>query len=191
MAEVSWLQLFVPGDAVHTTIQSAVNAAAFHQQAGVWIRSTYSGTDSYSNPAGVPIFDLRFPGSTSLASPASSVSTSRYIITGATALVSGNLIISGWGAGASVTNVRGSDAAHTFQVTAGTSPSTAPTITLSFVNGPWSTIPIIIPQMVGGTGTVSDFSLSATTSGYVLTYDGIPVNGLTYIVNVIMFGSLN
>jgi hypothetical protein len=191
MSEFAGLQLYVPGDSVHTTIQAAINAAAKNPHGGVWIRASYSGTDTYTNPAGVPIFDLRFPGSISLTAPSTSVSTARYLITGATALTSGSFAISGWGTGATVTGVRGSDAAHTFIITAGTAPGSSPTIALTFADGPWATIPIIIAQMVGGTGTVSDFALSPTAAGYTLTYDGIPVNGLTYTINVIMFGSLN
>lgn len=61
-------QLYFPGSEAHTTIQSAINAAAQPPRGAVWIISSYSGTDSYSNPLGVPIFDMRYPGSISFSS---------------------------------------------------------------------------------------------------------------------------
>jgi hypothetical protein len=65
--ELNALSLFIPGDTVHTTIQSAVNAA--HQAPGgaVWITASYTGHDTYTNPNSVPVFDMRGTGSTSFA----------------------------------------------------------------------------------------------------------------------------
>lgn len=59
------LDLFIPGDGLNTTVQSAINAAARNPRAAVWIRASYGGTDTYTNPSNVPIFDMRGGGSIS------------------------------------------------------------------------------------------------------------------------------
>ena len=59
------LQIYVPGDGLNTTIQSAVDAAGLPPRGVVWINASYAGTDSYNNPKNVPIFDMRGIGSTS------------------------------------------------------------------------------------------------------------------------------
>jgi hypothetical protein len=61
------LGLFIP-DNLNSTIQSCVNAAAKNPRAAVWIPAFYSGTDTYTNPSNVPIFDMRGAGSISFGS---------------------------------------------------------------------------------------------------------------------------
>lgn len=63
--EFSTLQLYIPGDSLNTTIQSAIDAAARSPRGAVWINASYGGTDSYTNPSNVPIFDMRGGGSIS------------------------------------------------------------------------------------------------------------------------------
>lgn len=65
MADLFSLGMIVVPDGIFTTIQSAINFAAQNPHQCVFIKSSYNGTDSYVNPAGVPIFDMRFPGSIS------------------------------------------------------------------------------------------------------------------------------
>lgn len=62
------LGLYIPGDGLNTTIQSAVDNAARNPRAAVWINASYAGTDSYTNPSNVPIFDMRGGGSISFGS---------------------------------------------------------------------------------------------------------------------------
>lgn len=59
--------LFLP-DGVNSTLQSCVNNAALNPRAAVWIPASYAGTDSYTNPFDVPIFDMRNGGSISFGS---------------------------------------------------------------------------------------------------------------------------
>lgn len=61
------LGLVIPTEP-HTTLQSAVNAAYVNPRYGVWIPAWYKGTDSYTNPHNVPVFDLRGSGSFSASS---------------------------------------------------------------------------------------------------------------------------
>lgn len=115
---------------------------------------------------------------------------SRLAYTLGTPLVGGNFALSGWGAGASITSVIGSDPAHSYTITAGTAPSIGPTIQLTFADGAWSVAPIVIAQNVGGTGQRSDIDVSVSTATYTLTYNGFPVSGQTYFFNVLAMGTL-
>lgn len=178
--EVTPLGLYIAGSVPHLTIQAAVNAAAANPRAGVWINASYNGTDTYTNPAGVPIFDLRGTGSISLTA-ASTGLVPRPIISGATALSSGNFSINGWGSGATITNIHGSDAAHYFTITAGTAPSINPTVQLTYADGAWAFAPVTDIAMIGGTGSYTDIAVSGTTLAYSLTYSGLPISGSTYI----------
>lgn len=108
-----------------------------------------------------------------------------------TSLVAGNFTATGWGSGAAISAVHGSDMAHRLTITAGTGPSANPTIALTFIDGPWSFTPIIYAAMVNGSGQVSDFTIAPTAAGYTLTYDGFPVPTETYTLNVICIGVLN
>lgn len=105
------------------------------------------------------------------------------------ALNSGNFVLSSaWGTGRSVGSIVGFDSAHQFTVTAGTGATQRPTIVFTFADGAWANAPLVIAQMTGGTGEVSDFSISQTTTTYTLTYNGTPVNALTYTVTVFVKG---
>lgn len=67
MAELLPLGIYVP-DLLNSTIQSCINAAARSPRGCVWIPASYSGSDLYTNPDNVPIFDLRNGGSLSFGS---------------------------------------------------------------------------------------------------------------------------
>jgi hypothetical protein len=105
-----------------------------------------------------------------------------------TALTAADFAISGWGTGATITNVEGTDTACQLTVTAGTTPSISPTITLTYHDGAWPKNPMVMSQMVGGSGAVSDFVNSTTTTQAVLTYDGLPVATKTYTVMLLSLG---
>jgi hypothetical protein len=60
--EIYGLGVFIPGDTIHTTIQSAVDAAHRAPGGAVWIPAYYTGADSYTNTNRVPIFDMRSNG---------------------------------------------------------------------------------------------------------------------------------
>jgi hypothetical protein len=63
------LGLYLP-DNLNSTLQSCVDAAAKNPRGAVWIPAAYSGTDTFSNPSNVPIFDLRGGGSISFSTVA-------------------------------------------------------------------------------------------------------------------------
>lgn len=114
----------------------------------------------------------------------------------AAALSSSNFALAGWGAAASVSAVRGSDFVHAFTVTADPtyvppSPFVLPTITLTFVDGAHDEAPIVLAQMTGGTGEYADLAISESTTGYVLTYNGVPMPGATYIFRAHMQPSIS
>lgn len=113
------------------------------------------------------------------------------ITAGGTTIVSGDFILSGWGAGATITAIHGSDMAHRFTITAGTAPSSSPTIQFTFHDGTWTQAPVIHTAITGGNGAVTDLSIVKTATTYTLTYQGLPVATKTYVFDVICIGVLN
>lgn len=107
-----------------------------------------------------------------------------------TALVAGDFALSaGWGSGAAVSAVTGTDQGFDLTVTAGTSPTANPTVTLTFKDGTWTNTPILLIQQRGGTGaqpTAINYTPSATAP--VITWMGTPVNTNTYIFSVLVIG---
>lgn len=65
------LGLYIP-DGVNSTLQSCINAAAINPKGAVWIPASYTGTDTYTNPSSVPVFDMRGSGSADFAGGVSS-----------------------------------------------------------------------------------------------------------------------
>lgn len=108
-----------------------------------------------------------------------------------TSLTSGDFLLTGWGAGATITAIHGSDMAHRFVIIAGTAPSASPFIQLTFHDGTWAFAPVIQAAVTGGTGAITDISVLSLPTAYVLTYQGLPVAGNTYIFNVNCTGVLN
>ena len=117
-------------------------------------------------------------------------SAPRFVATGTTLLTS-DFILTGWGAGAVVSVVHGSDGAHRLTITAGTSPSVTPDLELVFKDGAWVAAPVILGNMIGGSGVVSDLNIITTASLYHVTYMGLPVAGKTYTFDIICLGVLN
>jgi hypothetical protein len=60
--EIPSLQLIVPDFYVGPNLQAAVNQAASSSRFVVWIPASYPGNDTYTNPANVPVFDMRSTG---------------------------------------------------------------------------------------------------------------------------------
>lgn len=116
--------------------------------------------------------------------------SARFTASG-TSLVSGDFVLTGWGSGASITAIHGSDMAHRYTITAGTGPSGSPTIQLTYHDGTWTNAPVVIANMSGGTGTISDLGVVQTATTYTLTYQGIPSAAATYVIDVISIGVLN
>jgi hypothetical protein len=114
----------------------------------------------------------------------------RLKISAGTALVAGDFALSsGWGNTATVTAVLGYDNAWEILVTCqGTGIASSPTITLTFHDGTWTLSPIAISKMVGGTGAFSDLTDATTATTLVMTYNGLPVSGLTYRIRGLLIG---
>jgi hypothetical protein len=95
--------------------------------------------------------------------------------------------INGWGAGASITSVVGTQVAYAITVTAGTAPSVGPTITFTYP-AIQASVPRLLANMIGGTGDVSDVSVVAGTTSALYTYEGLPQAGSTYTICSFMSG---
>lgn len=67
--ELPSLNLIIPDSAIGPKLQAAVNQAKGTSpqtvKSAVWIPATYSGTDTYTNPSNIPVFDMRGSGSIS------------------------------------------------------------------------------------------------------------------------------
>jgi len=115
---------------------------------------------------------------------------SRIKIGAGTALVAGDFALSaGWGNTATVTAVLGYDNAWEILITCqGTGIAANPTCTLTFHDGTFTLSPIAISKMVDGTGALSDISDAMTATTWVMTYNGLPVSGLTYRIRGLVIG---
>ena len=105
-----------------------------------------------------------------------------------TPLVAGDFALSGWGTGATITAVEGTDTMCQLTVTAGTTPSVSPTITLTYHDGAWPKNPLVLADMTGGSGSFSEFAISTSTTQAILTYNGLPVATKTYIATLVSMG---
>lgn len=97
--------------------------------------------------------------------------------------------LTGWGAGASVGAVSGTDTACFFTITAGVGPGASPTFVLTYATA-FATSPIMIAVAVGGTGvsTSAPLRIQQSSSAPTFTYDITPVNGLTYLIQIVSIG---
>ena len=119
---------------------------------------------------------------------------SRLKISGGTAIVTGDWAISaGWGPGATVTAVSGTDSRGTVTITtsAADTPTANPTATLTFKDGTWTVAPFVAAGMnAAGTGVATDIPWTSTATTMILTYDGTPAAVLsrTYILSYVVVG---
>src|SRR5229473_6147514 len=97
----------------------------------------------------------------------------------------------GWGTGATISNILGSDTAFTFTVTSGTFPSIDPTLKLTFHDGPWLSVLSVTPSWVGGTGNSTDFSYTTDLASLTLTFLALPISTKSYNISVIVTGNSN
>ena len=109
-----------------------------------------------------------------------------------TPLVAGDFSFNGWGTGATISGIQGTDSAFLFTVTAGTAPSIAPTVTLTFHDGPWTSIQSQDCTMLStSTGNFADFLPANNLSSLTLTYFDLPVATKTYSVSCVLSGRSN
>jgi hypothetical protein len=114
-----------------------------------------------------------------------------------TPLSNSNIVISaGWGLaggspptpGASAT-ISGYNSAFTITITSGdVSLSANPTFTVTFADGAFANVPIILCQQIGGTDTISFVTIMPSTTGAVFTWNSTPAPDSTYIFNVLVKG---
>jgi len=104
-----------------------------------------------------------------------------------TPLAFGNFLFSGWGAGATISGISGTQMGCIFTMTAGTTPSVQPTVTLTFP-GPFPRNPMTLAQMIGGTGGIADISVAPVTTQVIFTYDDLPEAGKTYQIAAFTLG---
>src|ERR1700730_16444728 len=57
--QISSLNVIVPDFFTGPNLQAAINQASRVPKASVWIPANYAGSDTYTNPSGVPVFDMR------------------------------------------------------------------------------------------------------------------------------------
>lgn len=115
----------------------------------------------------------------------------RLFATGGTPLVAGDFLLTGWGTGATISSIRGTDTCFVIIVTAGTTPTISPTIVLTYHDGAWPFAPLSMAQMISGSGMVSDINTATSTTQLTMTYDGLPVATKTYAIYALSIGGPN
>jgi len=94
-------------------------------------------------------------------------------------LTSANFALSGWGAGSTISAIRGIQTGFVATITAGPGPSVSPTVIFTYPTA-YPRAPLSRAKMFGGTGSFADILLSTTTTQGTFTYDGLPVSTKTY-----------
>ena len=155
---------------------------------------TYYGVtfmDSLGNQVGPVAFSvvgsaLNLNTATPLASTTPPIFSQIWAISG-TALITANFSTSGWGTGASISALTGSQTGFYITITAGTTPSVDPTFTLTLPIA-YAHAPLVLAGMVGGTGAFSDVSINSAVGTVIFTFLGLPVSGKTYQFAVFELG---
>jgi hypothetical protein len=127
------------------------------------------------------------------------VTAKRYNAHAGTALVAGDFAVSsGWGTSPTITVLRGTDQAAAITVTAKATVGASPTITLTFHDGTWTTVPVIVVSRQdvvaaaaapGATVTNQWVVTSVSATAVVFTFNGTPVANSTYGLSFIAMGT--
>jgi len=105
---------------------------------------------------------------------------------------------SGWGTAPTLTAVRGTDQGATFTVTAKATVGASPTITLTFHDGTWTTVPVVVvcrqdvvaaAAAPGATVTNQWVVTSVSATAVVFTFNGTPVANNVYGLSFIAMGT--
>jgi len=115
----------------------------------------------------------------------------RFNIAGSTPLVAGDFSFNGWGTGATISSIVGTDTAFSFTMTAGTTPTINPTVTLTFHDGPWTNIYSVNAQTDNGSGNQTYIQEDHTLSSVTLTYLNLPQATKTYKITATVVGTTN
>jgi hypothetical protein len=95
--------------------------------------------------------------------------------------------LTGWGTGAAVSFISGTDGMYRISITAGTSPAANPTVKVSFANA-WPSAPRAFTQRYASHQMNVAFSIVTALDHEILTFNGTPAAGQTYIVDVLKIG---
>lgn len=119
------------------------------------------------------------------------ISGKRFIGSG-TAHVAGDYALSaGWGNTATVSTVAARDTGGRVSITCGGSGIAAnPTVTLTYKDGTWTTVPTCVPQRsdINAPETAEFRPTSDTATTFVLTFLGTPVSGTIYTFSFHVIG---
>ena len=118
---------------------------------------------------------------------------SRLFLGGTPIVTTDWALSAGWGPGATVFSVAGNDnrGAVVVQTSAADTPTANPTLTLTFKDGTWTTVPIAVAIMRHtSTGPAVSVSCTQTATTLVIQYNGTPTatSALTYIFNYLLMG---
>lgn len=118
---------------------------------------------------------------------------------GGTALATGDIAVSaGWGTSPTITVVRGTDQAAFIQITAKATVGAAPTVTVTFHDGTWGTVPIVVAcrtdtvaaNAVPSAAITNQWAVtSVSATAVTFTFNGTPVANSVYGLSYIAMGS--
>lgn len=167
-------------------ISSSASLTIAHQNTG----TTPSGYRIIT-PAGVDMLvrpnasvDLEYDSVTGRWRVDSGLGSAARFIGSGTAHVAGDYALSaGWGNTATVSTVAARDTGGRVSITCGgTGIAANPTVTLTYKDGTWTTVPTCVPQRadINAPATAPFVPTSDTATTFVLTFLGTPVSGTTY-----------
>jgi hypothetical protein len=118
---------------------------------------------------------------------------SRLSLKGGTALVAGDIGLTGWGANASIVGLTGNDSRGRINVRVNVldTPSANPSIRITFKDGTWSIAPFAVVNMgSNSTGPIQNVTCETQTTLMDIVYVGTPTatTQLEYIFNFIVLG---
>lgn len=123
----------------------------------------------------------------------------RVTVHAGTALASTDFAASsGWGTSPTITVNRGTDQAASVSITAKATVAANPTLTLTFHDGTWTQVPVVVAcrgDITAATGTPSasvsnEWAVTSTTATAVIfTFNGTPVANSSYTLNFIAMGT--
>lgn len=137
---------------------------------------------------------LRAAGTAYPISTTGAITLGRIFLSNGTAIATTDVAVgAGWGANATCSAVTGNDSRGTITITTSLldTPLATPTLTLTFKNGTWTTVPFAVCNINdSSTGTLAASSCHCTATTLVLSYDGTPtaLSAKTYIFNFHIVG---
>jgi hypothetical protein len=97
----------------------------------------------------------------------------------------------GWGAGATIGTVTGTDGHGTVKITSGAAPSASPTVVLTFKDGTWGTAPFSFVKLEDSSAAAPALWVGSATTAttMTITYNTTPLPVTSYEFKFLVIGN--